>query len=67
MSLRGWWAGALSQNIAGFNFELTTANTDITFTDVTTGTTKAAHIFPFSFFGPDITTIASFDRTRRFR
>ena len=48
--------GASSQNIAGFNFELTTANPDMTFTDVTTGTTTATYIFPFSLFGPDITT-----------
>lgn len=51
--------GPSSQNIAAFNFELTTANTDITFTDVTTGTTTATYIFPSSFFGPDITTNAS--------
>jgi hypothetical protein len=51
--------GALPQNIAAFNFELTMANPDITFTDVTTATTTAAYIFPASFFGPDTTTTAS--------
>jgi hypothetical protein len=50
--------GTLSQNIAAFNFFLTTANTDITFTDVTTGTTTAAYIFPASGLGPDIITSA---------
>jgi len=50
--------GASSQNIAAFNFELTTANPDITFTDVTTATI-AAYLFPASLFGPNITTIAS--------
>jgi hypothetical protein len=50
--------GPSSQNIAAFNFELTTADTNITFTDVTTATTTATYIFPSSFFGPDITTIA---------
>ena len=48
--------GPSSQNIAAFNFELTTADTNITFTDVTTSTTTATYIFPVSFFGPDITT-----------
>jgi len=48
----------LPQNIAAFNFELTTANPDVTFTHVTTAT-AATYIFPASFFGPDITTIAS--------
>jgi len=48
--------GTSSQNIAVFNFELTTADTNITFTDVTTSTTTAPYIFPSSFFGPDITT-----------
>jgi hypothetical protein len=51
--------GLSSQNIAAFNFELTTADTNISFTDVTTDTTTATYIFPDSFFGPDITTIAS--------
>jgi PEP-CTERM motif len=51
--------GTTSQNIAAFNFELTTANTDITFTDVTTNTATAAYIFPSSFFGPDITALAA--------
>jgi PEP-CTERM motif len=50
--------GTSSQNIAAFNFELTTADTNITFTDVTTDTTNAPYIFPDSFFGPDITTFA---------
>jgi hypothetical protein len=50
--------GPSSQNIAAFNFELTTPDTNITFTDVTTSTTTATYIFPDSFFGPDITTIA---------
>jgi hypothetical protein len=48
--------GPSSQNIAAFNFELTTTDTNITFTDVTTSTTTATYIFPSSFFGPDITT-----------
>jgi len=51
--------GSSAQNIAAFNFELTTPNTDISFTDVTTNTTTATYIFPSSFFGPDITTIAA--------
>ncbi len=50
--------GPSDQNIAAFNFELTTADTNITFTDVTTSTTTAPYIFPSSFFGPDITTFA---------
>ncbi len=51
--------GPSDQNIAAFNFELTSANTDITFTDVTTGTTTATYIFPTSGTGPDIVTFAS--------
>lgn len=51
--------GLSTVNIAGFNFELTTSDTNITFTDVTTDTTVAPYIFPDSLFGPDITTIAS--------
>src|SRR5579863_4015823 len=51
--------GSSAQNIAAFNFELTTPNTDISFTDVTTNTTTATYIFPSSIFGPDITTIAA--------
>jgi hypothetical protein len=52
--------GPSDQNIAAFNFELTTADTNITFTDVTTSTTTAPYIFPpaSSLFGPDITTFA---------
>ena len=50
--------GSSSVNVAGSNFELTTADTNITFTDVTTSTTTAAYIFPDSLFGPDITTFA---------
>ena len=50
--------GPSSQNITAFNFELTTIDTNITFTDVTTATTTATYIFPDSFFGPDITTFA---------
>jgi hypothetical protein len=50
--------GPSSQNIAAFNFELSTIDTNITFTDVTTATTTAPYIFPDSFFGPDITTFA---------
>jgi hypothetical protein len=49
--------GTLSQNIAGFDFELTTVDTNIAFTDVTTTTTTAAYIFPSSLFGPDIATL----------
>ena len=41
--------GTVSQNIAAFNFVLTTSNPDITFTDVTTDTTTATYIFPSSF------------------
>lgn len=48
--------GTVSQNIAAFNFVLTTSDPDITFTDVTTDTTTATYIFPSSFFGPDILT-----------
>jgi len=48
--------GGGTQNIAAFNFVLTTTNTDITFNDVTTDTTTATYIFPSSFFGPDILT-----------
>jgi hypothetical protein len=51
--------GPSSQNIAAFNFELTTVDTNITFTDVTTSTTTAAYIFSDSLFGPDITTFTS--------
>ena len=51
--------GLTSQNIAAFNFELNTTDTNITFTDVTTDTTTATYIFPSSFFGPDITTFAT--------
>jgi hypothetical protein len=50
--------GPSSQNITAFNFELTTIDTNITFTDVTTATSTAPYIFPDSFFGPDITTFA---------
>ncbi len=50
--------GPSDQNIAAFNFELTTSDTNITFTDVTTSTTTATYIFPSSAFGPDITTFA---------
>jgi len=49
--------GISSQNIAAFNFELTTSDTHITFTGVSTSTT-ATYIFPSSFFGPNITTFA---------
>jgi len=51
--------GPSAQNIAGFDFELTTADPNITFTGVTTATTTAAYIFPDSLFGPDIATLAS--------
>src|SRR5277367_3318367 len=51
--------GPSSQNILAFNFELTTADTNITFTDVTTSTTTAPYIFPNSLFGPDITLSAA--------
>src|SRR5450631_1810049 len=47
--------GPSIQNIAGFAFELSTADTNITFTDVTTSTTTASYIFAGdSLFGPDI-------------
>jgi hypothetical protein len=51
--------GASPQNIAAFNFELTTSDTNITFTGVSTSTTPATYIFPSSFFGPNITTFAT--------
>jgi hypothetical protein len=51
--------GSVSQNIAATNFELTTADTNITFNDVTTSTTTAAYIFPSSLFGPDIITFTT--------
>jgi hypothetical protein len=51
--------GPSSQNIAAFNFELTTSDTNITFTGVSTSTTTATYIFPSSFFGPNITTFAT--------
>jgi hypothetical protein len=51
--------GISSQNIAAFNFELTTSDTNITFTGVSTSTTTATYIFPSSFFGPNITTFAT--------
>lgn len=38
--------GASSVNIGAFSFELSTANTDITFGDVTNSTTTAPYIFP---------------------
>ena len=50
--------GPSLQNIAAFNFELTTADTNITFNDVTTSTTTAPYIFPSSSYGPDIVTFA---------
>lgn len=50
--------GSSAQNIAGFAFELSTTDSNITFTDVTTSTT-APYIFPGdSLFGPDIITSA---------
>jgi hypothetical protein len=51
--------GPSSQNIAVFNFELTTSDTNITFSGVFTSTTTATYIFPSSFFGPNITTFAT--------
>ena len=42
--------GISSQNIAAFNFELTTSDTNIVFTGVSTSTTTATYIFPSSFF-----------------
>jgi hypothetical protein len=51
--------GSASQNIAATNFELTTADTNITFNDVTTSTTTAPYIFPSSLFGPDIITFTT--------
>src|SRR5579871_1548598 len=32
-------------NVAGFNFEITTSNTDVTFTDITINTVAAPYIF----------------------
>ncbi len=52
-------SGGSPQNIAVFNFELTTSDTNITFSGVSTSTTTATYIFPSSFFGPDITTFAT--------
>ena len=47
--------GTVSQNIAGFAFELSTTDTNITFTDVTTSTTTKPYILAGdSLFGPDI-------------
>jgi hypothetical protein len=48
--------GGSSQNIAAFNFELSTTDVNITFNDVTTATTTAPYIFPSSGTGPDIVT-----------
>jgi hypothetical protein len=50
--------GPSTQNIAGFGFELSTTDTNITFTDVTINT-SAPYIFAGdSLFGPDIITSA---------
>jgi len=46
--------GVSPVNIAGTAFELSTTNTDITFTDVTIGTVTEPYIFTTSEFGPDI-------------
>jgi hypothetical protein len=46
--------GVSSVNIAGFSFELSTTNTDITFGDVTTSTVTAPYIFTNSDYGPNI-------------
>lgn len=51
--------GPDAQNIAGFNFSITTGDANITFTDVTTATTTAPYIFSTSLFGPDIVTTTS--------
>jgi len=46
--------GVSPVNIAGTAFELSTTNTDITFTDVTINTVTEPYIFATSDFGPDI-------------
>jgi hypothetical protein len=47
--------GTSAEQIGGFVFEITTANSNVTFTDVTTGTTAYSYIFDGnSFFGPDL-------------
>ena len=51
--------GTTTQNIAVVAFGLTTTDTNISFNDVTTGTTTAPYIFPVSAFGPDIVLAAS--------
>jgi len=45
--------GNFAQNIAGFNFDLSTSNTDITFTSINIST-LLPYIFNDSLFGPDI-------------
>jgi hypothetical protein len=47
--------GSSVVQIGGFVFEITTANSNVTFTDVTTGTTAYGYIFDGnSLFGPDL-------------
>jgi len=41
--------------VDSFAFNISTLDTGITFTDVTTGTVAAPYIFPSSLFGPDLT------------
>jgi len=59
--------GPAAVQIGGFVFEITTANSAVTFTDATTGTTTYDYIFDGnSFFGPDISASGSgqtFDAT----
>lgn len=47
--------GSSDMQIGGFVFEITTTNSNVTFTDVTTGTTAYSYIFDAnSLFGPDL-------------
>ena len=49
--------------VGGFSFEITATGTDVTFSDVTTGTSLFPYIFPatYSEFGPDIVLSVSPD------
>jgi hypothetical protein len=47
--------GPSATTVGSFTFNILTLDTDISFTDVTTGTTAATYIFPSSFLGPDLT------------
>jgi hypothetical protein len=47
--------GPSAISVDTFSFNINILDTDITFTDVTTGTVAAPYIFPSSVFGPDLT------------